>query len=359
MRLLISLLGLALVVLILWDVISIMVLTRRATRQLRLSSALISFFRRVYIAVSQYLTDRGQRENFLGVLGPLLLFVRFGLWAMALILGFAMLQWGAGDGIASPLGAAPFSTLLYFSGTTFFTVGLGDLVPVTAWPRLLNILESATGFMFLGLVISYLPTFYTDYARREARISQLDAWASSPPSAGELLARLGREHDLAALDGFLAQWETWSADVMESHLSYPILALFRSQHEDQSWLSALATVLDVSALAMVGIEGVSPRAARLAFAMARHAAVDLSQVFGQPSRDGAPDRLPSIELARLRALLSAHGVLLAAGQSADLRLFELRAMYEPYLQVLSDQLFMPLPKWLPDSDSRDNWQRTA
>ena len=275
------------------------------------------------------LQDRGQRENFLGVLGPLLLFVRFGVWALALILGFALLQWGAGELIASPDGAATFGTLLYYSGTTFFTVALGDLTPLAAWPRALNILEAATGFMFLGLVISYLPTFYADYARREARISQLDAWASSPPSAGELLSRLGREDALPTLDSFFGDWETWSADVMESHLSYPILALFRSQHEDQSWVSALATVLDVSALVLVGIDGVNPRAARLAFAMARHAAVDLSQVFGHPRRDANVDRLPSIELARLRAQLSAHGVQLAAGQAADARLFELRAMYEP------------------------------
>jgi hypothetical protein len=359
MRLLISLIGIALVLLTLWDVFSVMVVTRRATRQLQLSSLLISVFRRVYIGVGQILRDRAQRENFLGILGPLLLFVRFALWAVVLIVAFALLQWGAGERIASPDGAASIGTLLYYSGTTFFTVALGDLTPLSAWPRALNILEAATGFMFLGLVISYLPTFYADYARREARISQLDAWASSPPTAGELLGRLGREQALPTLDGFLHDWETWSADVMESHLSYPILALFRSQHEDQSWVSALATVLDVSALVLVGIEGVNPRAARLAFAMARHAAVDLSQVFGNPGRDGNADRLPSIELARLRSLLSAQGVRLAAGQAADARLFELRAMYEPYIFVLSERLFMPLPKWLPDADARDNWQRTA
>jgi len=359
MRLLVSFIGLVLVLLTLWDVFSVMVVTRRATRQLQLSSLLISVFRRLYIGVGRFLQDRSQRENFLGILGPLLLFVRFALWAVVLMVAFGLLQWGAGERIASPDGAASFGTLLYYSGTTFFTVGLGDLAPLDVWPRALNILEAATGFMFLGLVISYLPTFYADFARREARISQLDAWASSPPTAGELLGRLGREQALPSLDGFLADWETWSADVMESHLSYPILALFRSQHEDQSWVSALATVLDVSALVLVGIEGVNPRAARLAFAMARHAAVDLSQVFGRPRREGGVDRLPAIELARLRSSLSAQGIRLATGQAADARLFELRAMYEPYLFVLSERLFMPLPKWLPAADARDNWQRTA
>jgi len=359
MRLLATVAGILLVLLTLWDVFSIMVVTRRATRQLQLTSLLTYQLRRVYIAAGRHFRDRTQRENFLGVAGPLLLFVRFGVWSAVFIVAYALLQWGAGDHIAAPEGAASFSTLLYYSGTTFFTVGLGDITPVGAWPRLLNVLEAATGFLFLGLVISYLPAFYSDFARREARISQLDAWAGSPPTAAEVLARLGREGALPDLDSFMTAWEVWAAETMESHLSYPILAIFRSQHEDQSWVSALATVLDVSALAMVGIEGLNPRAARLTFAMARHAVVDLSQIFGRPRREGYPDRLPSIELGQLRAYLAANGVQLAGGQAADARLRELRGLYEPYLEVLSATLFMPLPTWLPQAGARDNWQRTA
>src|SRR5258708_6806047 len=130
MRLFISLIGIALVLLTLWDVFSVMVVTRRATRQLQLSSLLISVSRRLYIGVGEFLQDRAQRENFLGILGPLLLFVRFALWAVVLILGYALLQGGAGERIASPDGAASFGTLLYYSGTTFFTVALGDLTPL-------------------------------------------------------------------------------------------------------------------------------------------------------------------------------------------------------------------------------------
>jgi hypothetical protein len=359
MRLLATLAGLLLVVLTLWDVFSIMVLTRRATRQIQFSSLLTYQLRRLYIAGGHLIRDRGRRENFLGIAGPLLLFVRFGVWSLAFIFGYALLQWGAGDQIAAPQGAASFATILYFSGTTFFTVGLGDLIPLTAWPRLLNVLEAGTGFLFLGLVISYLPAFYTDFARREARISRLDAWAGSPPTSGAVLGRLGRERALADIHAFLGDWETWAAETMESHLSYPILSIYRSQHEDQSWVSALAPVLDVSALVQAGIDGVDPRAARLTFAMARHAAVDLSQIFGRPRPEGYPDRLPSVELAQLRAYLSANGVALAGGQPAEARLVELRALYEPYLQVLSEALFMPLPAWLPAAAARDNWQRTA
>src|SRR4029079_16581280 len=102
-------------------------------------------------------------------------------------------------------------------------------------------------------------------------------------------------------------------ETMESHLSYPILSIYRSQHEDQSWVSALATVLDVSALVLVGVEGLDPRSARLTFAMARHAVVDLSQVFGRPRREGYTDRLPSIELAPPAACSDRHAAALCGG----------------------------------------------
>jgi hypothetical protein len=147
---------------------------------------------------------------------------------------------------------------------------MGEVTPATQWPRLLSVAEAGTGFMFLGLVISYLPVFYQDYAQRETRLTMLDEWAGSPPSAGEFLRRLGDEQSMEELRPFLREWEVWCADLLESHLSYPILAFFRSQHENQSWVSALATVLDVCALVLTGIKGVPPDAARRTFAVCRN-----------------------------------------------------------------------------------------
>src|SRR5439155_1190298 len=139
----------------------------------------------------------------------------------------------------------------------------------------------------------------------------LDARAGSPPSAEELLRGFGADHE--ELTVLLAEWERWGAEVLESHLSYPVLSYYRSQHDNQSWLAALTTVLDASALVMVGIEGACARQAGLTFAMARHAVVDLAQVLGRPPVGSAPDRLPSSELARLRTGLAAAGVVLHAG----------------------------------------------
>ena len=360
MNIIVAITGALLVLLILWDVFVVVVLTRRATRQFQFSRPLVVLFRALYSALGRGMHNRTRREQYLSVLGPLFLFLRFAVWAVGLIFGYALLQWAAGSRIAAPDGSVPFTNILDFSGNTFLTLVLGDAVPSeTALSRLLVIAEAATGFAFLGLIISYLPAFYQDYARREVRLSMLDEWAGSPPSAGELLRRLGQDGVLADLNPFLQEWERWAAELLESHLSYPVLAFYRSQHEDQSWLSALATILDVSALVLVGIKDIPPRTARLTFAMARHAVVDLGQTLGRPLQKSKTDRFSSEDLARLRALLQTYNVQLAEGTAAETKLRELRDLYEPYLASLSEALSMPLPAWLPQPEDKDNWQRTA
>ena len=351
--------GAALTLWMLWDIFQVMVLTRRATRQFQLTRGLVRAFRYLYSALARRVQDISRREDYLSISAPLFVFVRFGVWALTLVVGFALMQWAAGSQVEAPPGAAPFDDVLYFSGTTFFSVALGDATPATWLPRALNVLEAATGLGFLGLIIGYLPVFYQDYARREARLSMLDEWAGSPPCAGELLRRLGQDRALDTLDPFLREWEEWCAELLESHLSYPILAFYRSQHENQSWVSALATILDTCALVHVGIDGIHPRAAHLAFAMARHAAVDLTQTVGMAPSEPAADRLPPTDWQRLGALLRENAVPLREGADAEARLRELRAQYEPYLNALSAVLLMPLPNWLPGPEPRDNWQKTA
>ena len=115
-------------------------------------------------------------------------------------------------------------------------------------------------------------------------ISLLDARAGSPPTAAELMRRhsyQGAESDLSML---LVEWERWSAELLESHISYPLLCYFRSQHTNQSWISALTAMLDASALLIAGVRGHEARQAQLTFAMARHAVVDLAQIFSAAAK---------------------------------------------------------------------------
>jgi len=270
------------------------------------------------------------------------------------------MQYGAGSAVNVAIaGANSFSTDIYLSGTTFFTLGLGDVVPRSSLARALIVTEAGLGFGFLAGVIGYLPFIYGSFSKREVSITLLDSRAGTPPTAGELLRRHSYPYGADALRELLKEWELWSAELMESHLSYPVLAYFRSQHDNQSWLASLTAILDTCALIMVGVEGACERQAELTFAIARHAAVDLSQVFGTSPRSVPQDRLPAAELLRIRDVLAQHGLKLRDGETADARLRELRSMYEPYVFALASYLNHTLPPWIPAKKGKDNWQTTA
>src|SRR5262249_35490875 len=147
------------------------------------------------------------------------------------------------------------------------------------WPaRVLVVTESGLGFGFLALVISYLPVIYQAFSRREVNIVLLDARAGSPPTAAELLRRHAGADGVEPLERLLGDWERSTADILESHVSYPVVAYFRSQHTNESWLAALTAILDACSLLLSCVENTSSRQARLTFAMCRHTVVDLAQL---------------------------------------------------------------------------------
>ncbi|OLE52482.1 MAG: metal transporter [Acidobacteria bacterium 13_1_20CM_3_53_8] len=361
MSLILSLLGILLIVIVLWDTFETIILPRRVTRRLRLTSVLYKVAWTPWSAFARSVGNKKRREKYLGLFGPLSLLMLLMFWAVALILGYALLHWANTTGLNVPLGTASFGTYLYLSGVTFFTLGYGDVAPIGQLGRTLAVFEAATGLGLLAVVIGYLPVLYQAFSRREMNISLLDARAGSPSSATELLRRHGESGHLSDLAGLLHEWERWSAELLESHLSYPVLCFFRSQHDNQSWLSSLTTILDTCALVMVGVDGAPAWQARLTFAMSRHAVVDIAQIFNTaPSAPlSCSSRLSSEDLIRLRKILMETGVPLRDGGDADRRLAELRAMYEPYVFALSEMLLMPLPPWILGADGIDNWKTSA
>jgi hypothetical protein len=158
------------------------------------------------------------------------------------------------------------------------------------------------------------------------------------------------------LDEIFRDWERWCADLLSSHISYPVLVFFRSQHGNQSWLSALTAMLDVTSLIMTGVDGIHADQAKLTFAMARHAVVDLAQVVNAEYSPHDVGRLAAEDLKRLRSALASKGVTLYDGADAAERLAELRILYEPYLYSLSRRLLMTLPPWIHTDHKKDNWQ---
>ena len=348
--------GILIIFAVLLDAFETVVLPRRVQRHFRLSNWFYRNTWRPWRRLAEKVPGASRREDFLGYFGPLSLLLLLALWAVALIFGFATLQFGAGEHVQLSNEPITFSRVLYHSGETFFTLGYGDIVPVSAISRFLSVLEAGTGFGFLGLVIGYIPTIYSSFSRREIEISLLDARAGSPPTAAELLARFGCSPQQDVLDKIFRDWERWSAEVLESHLSYPALSFFRSQHNNQSWLGSLTTILDATALVIAGIDSIRSDQAKLTFAMARHAVVDLAQVVKASYDPAAHDRLTPEELIKLRQMLSERGLKFRDGTDFEEKLARLRAQYEPYAQAIARNLFITLPPWIHPEKKRDNWQ---
>jgi hypothetical protein len=360
MNLAVGVLAVILILVILLEAFETIILPRRVSRRFRLTRVFYLAIWKPWSGIARAVSNRKRREALLGYFGPMSLLLLLVFWGAGLMIGFALLQWSAGSQIAAQDGRpSDFWTDLYMSDTTFFTLGLGDVTPKSGFAHVVTAIECATGFGFLAALIGYLPTIYQAFSRREANISLLDARAGSPPTAAEILKRQALSGDASTLTQLLADWERWSADILESHISYPVLCYFRSQHDNQSWLASLTAILDVCALAIVGVERIPAWQARLTFAMARHAMVDIAQVFGRRPRREITDRLPPDKLAQLRDSLEQEGVTVCNSPVLEKRLAELRAMYEPYVATLSDLLLMELPEWMPKSGAKDSWKTAA
>ena len=351
--------GIAIMFVVLVDAFENVLLPRRVQRHFRITTWFYHFTWRPYVRLARCIRMQARRETMLGYFGPLSLIALLVLWACGLILAFALLEYGGGEHLTAGGQPISFGLLLYHSGETFFTLGYGDITPASGLSRTLSVFEAGMGFAFLAVVIGYLPTIYSAFSQREIEISLLDARAGSPPSATELLCRATGGRDGmggGALDRLFLDWEHWAAEVLESHLSYPVLSFYRSQHNNQSWLGALTVILDATALVVAGIDGISSEQARRTFKMARHAVVDLAQVVNAHYDPGATGRLTPQDLSEIRARLRDKGLKLNEGTEAEQKLHDIRMRYEPYVLAIAKNLYISLPPWIRHDTIRDNWE---
>jgi Ion channel len=349
-----TLAGVLLLLLALGDAFEAMVLPRRVTRRWRLTRL---FYRPTWIiwrGAALNLPAGRYRQNAYSIFGPLSVLGLFGCWIFLLIVGFALIYWGqhtlAGDA------GGEFRQCLYHSGETFFTLGYGDVTPTTYTGKMFAVIEAGTGFGFMAIIIGYLPVLFQAFSRREQSIALLDARAGSPPTAGELLRRSRRPEHCREIERFLVEWEAWSAELLESHLSFPVLGYYRSQHDNQSWLAALSTILDTSAILLLSGGEESRRRAELTFAMARHTSVDLCLIFGLRPPEPSAERITPAEL---RSILSGNFAPSDAESDLFQRLASLRELYEPFITALGNHFCLFLPRFVPDEAKPDNWQTSA
>jgi Ion channel len=348
------------------DAFQTIVLPRRPTGRFQLTQIFLLATWAPWVAMAERAGNKKMREQIYSVYGPLSLLLLLLLWAVLLISGFALFYFSMNSPFGDALlqrtasGWAQFGTDLYVSGTTLFTLGLGDVVPHSRLARALIVFESGVGLGFVALVIGYLPVLYQAFSRREVSVALLDSRAGSPPNAAELLRRHSFEGGQEALIALLEEWERWAAEILESHISYPILCYYRSQHDSQSWLSALVSILDTCALRISVIEGTPSRQSQLTFVMARHALVDIGQVFGVQERkswqqQAQVNRLPAKDFYHLCEALGEHKLRLCGDPAAAKRLDTIRALYEQHALALSDYLRMPLPVWVAPPKVNDQW----
>jgi hypothetical protein len=356
MHILVLWLGLFLYAAVLLDAFQTIILPRRPVARFRLTRL---FYLATWIPVTRVvhlIRDHRRREQYYSYYGPLSLLMLFVMWAVSLLTAFALIYFGLRTPFTDPLHPVTafgnLRTCFYVSGSTLFTLGLGDVVPANHVARFFIVLESGTGLGFIALVIGYVPVLYSAFSAREMDVALLDARAGSPPTASELLLRHHFNGGDLALNKLLVEWERWSATLLETHISYPILCYYRSQHDNQSWLSALTAILDVCALIITAVDSPVQRQAQLTFAVGRHVLVDIGHVFHreqaeQKLRAGGFTRLNDDEFAHLGNLLRTAGISLCGDINVRSRLDSLRRLYEPHACAMAHYLRLELPHWFP------------
>jgi hypothetical protein len=305
------------------------------------------------------LLPRAAADTMLGIFGPLGLLALLAMLSTGVILCFGGLHWAVSTRLSSGH-PADFGDDLYFSAGAF-TSATNPSTPMNGLGKAMQIVEAATGLGFLAIAIGYLPALFQAFSRRETAVARLDPRAGSPPSPGRLLERSGQRGGWADLDEYLLEWETWTADLMETHLAYPILGYFRSQHLNQNWLAALTTIVDASAYALAYGSDSHTEAAELTFRIGRHALGDLAHTFSSRRLERDPEphsrqRLTREDLRELHRRLEGSGLHSEAGdQACAERLDALRESYEPYAIAISRHLALELPDWLPKGEAREEW----
>lgn len=339
--------GVAVVLLTLSDLFQSVVVPRATAKRYRVSYYFWRSFWRLWpsLAWRFFPNDSDRREEFFAVFAPLGLVSLMGMWVASLIVGFGLILWGLRSGVAPANG--PFGMALYFAGTSVLTIGFGDVVGRSGAARFVSVLAGLSGLSLLSINTAYLFAIFASFQTRETFVVTVGARAGAPPSGVNLLAIAGYSMTRDDLGSLMVEAQRWAAQVMESHLAYPVLAYFRSSHDDQSWLGTLGTLLDAATLLMTTVEGGREGQARIFYNVGRHATRDLSHYFGTATAQESVG-IERAEFEHACDRLAAAGYTLRPRDEAWLRFGELRASYATQLNSLARFFEIPPLSWIGD-----------
>src|SRR6202035_1717292 len=269
--------GLAILLVVLYDIFQSVVLPRPAINKLATVRYLVRGLYWICRWAGNRMTSIPRRERWLATYGPVAVLTIFIVWGLALVLAYGLII----DGVRDEMRPVPgsFGTSVYFSATTLVPLSYGDFVPEGVPARLATIAESATGVILGALAITLLFSLYESFQRREELVVTLDAFAGAPPSGVQMLETAAAHGMRDELINTFDDWRQWAAAVLESHLAYPMLVFFRSSHDNEAWLNSFGAVMDAAVLVMSTIENKSEVPAKLMSLVDNHLVEDLSWYF--------------------------------------------------------------------------------
>jgi hypothetical protein len=335
--------GLAVILVVFYDLFQSVVLPRPAVGKIQLARLLIRPGWRLWRWVSQRTSRVEKSEARLAAFAPVALLGLFVVWALALTLGYGLLLSGLGDQLRPAIHDIP--TAIYVSASTLVPLSYGDFVPEQGFARVVIIAESATGVALAALAITLLFSLYESFRAREEAVISLDALAGAPPSGLHILETVAAHQTRAELKETFDEWRRWSAMVLESHLAYPLLVYFRSSHDNEAWINSFGAVMDAAALVMSSVDDEAEGSARLMFTVGNHLVEDLTWVLRlKPATDAIVEH---DEYDQALARLKKAGYRVKDGEGWK-QFAALRSRYASTLNLVAHLLAVPMAEWVGD-----------
>ncbi len=309
----------------------------------RLSRAVFSAVRAVYLVRIGRAPEYRRRDRVMASYAPAGLLALLVAWLLLVWLGYAALLWG--------LAAGDVVTVIELSGSSLTTLGFVGANAVG--PMLAAVSEAVVGLTLLALLITYLPSLYASFSRREHLVSKLEVRAGSPPSGTELLVRAWVLERFHLLNPLWSECETWFVDIEETHTSFPALPFFRSPQPEHSWVTTAGAVLDAASLYASTVDVERDVDAELCIRAGYLALRRVAGFYGIPYEpDPAPDAPITVtrdEYDEVVDTLVAAGVPVRADREAAWRAFAgWRVNYDRVLVALASLTMAPYAPWSSD-----------